>query len=274
IIVENGGKRLLYTGDMNAHETRLLRGAVTDFGELDFIITESTYALTDHPSREGVEREFVEFAKEVVERGGTLLVPAFAVGRSQEIACVLKSAKFPYRIAMDGMALKANEIHLNHPEYLRDPELLRKSLEDVEFISSWSERRRIVKTPSVIISPAGMLGGGAAVFYNSEVAKSSKNAIAIVSYQIADTPGRILLDKGLALVDGKLKKVKAEIKKFDFSSHSGRAELFEMFEKIKGAPKVITIHGEEIACVKFAEELRERFGLEAVAPKPGDTFTV
>ncbi|MEM1524510.1 MAG: MBL fold metallo-hydrolase [Nitrososphaerales archaeon] len=274
IIIENGGKRLLYTGDLNVHETQLLRGAVTEFGELDFVITESTYALTDHPPRKDVEREFVNFAKEVVERGGTLLVPAFAVGRSQEIACVLKSANFPYRIAMDGMALKVNDIHLNHPEYLRDPNLLRKSLEDIEFISSWSERRRIAKTPSVIISPAGMLGGGAAVFYNSEVAKNSKNAIAIVSYQVADTPGRTLLDKGLALVNGKLKKVKAEIKRFDFSSHSGRTDLFKMFEKIKGNPKIITIHGDERACVNFAEELKERFGLDAIAPKPGDTFIV
>ncbi len=274
VTLENDGQRLMYTGDINANDTSLIRGAELDFGELDAVITESTYALTDHPKREAVEAEFIQFAREVVERGGTLLVPAFSVGRAQEIACVLRAHEFPHPIAMDGMALKTNEILFRYMEYLRDPKLFRDAIENLEIISGWSQRRNIVKTPSVIISPAGMLVGGAAISYTSEVAKNTRNAIALVSYQAQGTPGRTLLDRGLALVNGKPKKVKAEIRRFDFSSHSGRKELFEMFKHIKGNPKVLAIHGEEESCLKFAQEIREKFGFNTFAPTAGEKFVI
>lgn len=274
ILLESDGQRLLYTGDMNARGSSLLNGADTNFGELDAVITESTYAMADHPESEDVEREFIEFAEEVVERGGTLLIPAFSVGRAQEIACVLKKHNFPHLVAMDGMALKVNEILFRYQEHLKDPSLFRRSMESIEFVTSWSQRRKIVKTPSLIISPAGMLVGGAAIYYYSEVSKKSKNAIAIVSYQIPGTPGRALLEKKVAIINGKPKRVKAEVRTFDFSSHSGRKELFEMFKKMKSSPKVYTVHGEKESCIKFAEELRNEFGLDAVAPKTGDTYSI
>lgn len=274
ILLESNKERLLYTGDINSRGSLLLRGADTKFGELDAIITESTYAMADHPNSDDVEKEFIDFAKEVVERGGTMLVPAFSVGRAQEMACVLKKHNFPYLVAMDGMALKVNEILFRYQEYLRDPSLFRKSMESIEFITSWSQRRRLVKTPSVIISPAGMLVGGAAVFYNSEVSKKPRNAIAIVSYQIPGTPGRTLLEKRMAIINGKPRKVKAEVRQFDFSSHSGRKELFDMIKRIKGSPKVFTVHGEKESCIKFAEEIKNEFGLDAVAPKTGDTYVI
>jgi putative mRNA 3-end processing factor len=119
-----------------------------------------------------------------------------------------------------------------------------------------------------------MLVGGAAIFYNSEVAKNTRNAISLVSYQAQGTPGRTLLDRGLALVNGKPKKVTAEIRRFDFSSHSGRKELFEMFKHIKGNPKVLAIHGEEESCLKFAQEIREKFGFDTFAPTAGEKFVV
>ena len=274
VMLENDGRRLMYTGDINANDTTLIRGAQLDFGEVDAVITESTYALTDHPKREAVEAEFIQFAHEVVERGGTLLVPAFSVGRAQEIACVLRAHGFPHPVAMDGMALKTNEILFRYLEYLKDPKLFRDAIENLEIISGWSQRKKVVKTPSVIISPAGMLVGGAAIFYNSEVAKNTRNAISLVSYQAQGTPGRTLLDRGLALVNGKPKKVKAEIRRFDFSSHSGRKELFEMFKHIKGNPKVLAIHGEEESCLKFAQEIREKFGFDTVAPTAGEKFVI
>lgn len=273
-IIEHGGKRLLYTGDLNAGDTSLIKGADLDFGELDFVITESTYASSDHPSRDEVENSFVSFAKEVVERGGTLLTPAFSVGRAQEVASVLRSKNFPYPVAMDGMALKTNEILFRYQNYLRDPDLFRKSLENVEIMTSWSQRKRMVKTPSVIISPAGMLVGGASKFYSSEIAENTRNGISMVSFQIPGTPGRTLLDRGLAIIHGKPRRVKAEVKRFDFSSHSGKSELFRMLREIKGNPRVLTIHGEESNCVNFASEIHAQFGFEASAPMPGETFSI
>jgi putative mRNA 3-end processing factor len=274
IVLENHEKKVLYTGDINLRDSQLLRGADLNFGELDAVITESTYSQTEHEPREKIEDDFVAFAKDVVERGGVLLVPAFSVGRAQEIACLLRSRNFRHPVAMDGMALKANDILFRNQEYLRDPELFRKTMESIEAVSGWSERRRLTKTPSVIISPAGMLAGGASVFYNSEISLQQRNGIAIVAFQVPGTPGRTLLEKGLTLINGKPTPVKAEIRRFDFSGHAGRSELFELFEHVEGNPRVYAIHGDGDSCEKFAKEIEERFGFKSSAPQIGDTVVV
>ncbi len=274
IVLDYDGKKLMYTGDINLRESQLLRGAELDFGDLDIVITESTYSQVDHEPRENIESDFLLFAKEVVERGGVLLVPAFSVGRAQEIACLLRSKNFPHPVAMDGMALKANEILFRYQEQLRDPSLFRKTMEGLEVVSGWSHRKKLVRRPSVIISPAGMLGGGASVFYNAEISGHSRNGIAIVAFQVPGTPGRTLLDKGLTLVNGRPTHVKAEIRRFDFSGHAGRTELFQLFESMKGSPTVYTVHGDGDSCEKFATEIRVRFGFEASAPQVGDKVVV
>ncbi|MGA2876377.1 MAG: MBL fold metallo-hydrolase, partial [Nitrososphaerales archaeon] len=274
IVLEQDGRRLLYTGDVNLRDSQLLKGTDTEFGELDAVITESTYALVDHEPREKIETEFVSFANEVVERGGVLLVPAFSVGRAQEIACLLRSKNFKHTVAMDGMALKTNDILFRHQETLRDPELFRKTIENLEVVTGWAHRKRLIKTPSVIIAPAGMLMGGASVFYNQELSQGEKNGITIVAFQAPGTPGRTLLDRGLTIVNGRPVPVKAQVRRFDFSGHSGRTELFEMLSRVKGKPKVYTTHGDGDSCDTFAKQITERFGFEASAPELGDKIIV
>lgn len=274
VILENDGRRLLYTSDVNLRDSQLISGLDTDFGELDAVITESTYAMADHEPRDKIENDFVSFANDVVERGGVLLVPAFSVGRAQEIACLLRAKSFKHTVAMDGMALKANEILFRYQESLRDPELFRKAIENLNVVSSWGERKRLVKTPSVIISPAGMLMGGASVFYNQSISQDPKNGISIVAFQVPGSPGRTLLDRGMTLIGGKLVPVKAEVRRFDFSGHSGRSELFDMLSRLKGKPKVYATHGDGDSCDVFAKEIKERFGYETAAPDVGAKITV
>ena len=127
IIVENDGRRMLYTSDVNLRDSQLIAGMDTDFGEVDAVITESTYAMADHEPRDKIENDFVAFANEVVERGGVLLVPAFSVGRAQEIACLLRAKNFRHKVAMDGMALKTNEILFRYQEFLRESRTFQKS---------------------------------------------------------------------------------------------------------------------------------------------------
>jgi len=272
--VEGGSKRVLYTGDINGNETNLLKPAWRSLGEADMVITESTYATSDHPERSRIEREFLEFANEVVQRGGVLLVPAFSVGRAQEIAMVLYNQGFRHPVSMDGMALKVNEILMRYQEYVKDPDLLRRTLQSIEELVSWSQRRRVVKRPSVIISPAGMLVGGASVFYNERLARDEKNAIAIVSFQVSGTAGRTLLEKGLTVLNGKPTKVKAEVKRFDFSSHSGKSMLLDALKNVRGSPTFLTVHGEEESCISLANDLHQELGVEAFAANAGDEFHV
>jgi putative mRNA 3-end processing factor len=274
IIVEDEGKRLFYTGDINTRGSKILRPADLDFDEVDLVIMESTYSQTEQMPREQSERELLEYAYEVVERGGTLFIPAFSVERAQEIACVLKAYNFPHKIAMDGMALKANEIMLRHPAFLRNPEIFKKSIGEAEWISGWNRRKRVVKEPCVIISPAGMLVGGSAVFYLQEIAQSDKNGIALVSFQGEGTPGRALLEKRVTILDGKVRNCLADVKRFEFSGHNSRSELFEILDRLKGNPKILTVHGDESSCTKFAEEIRKKYGYDAKAPNTGEVIEI
>ena len=274
VIVEAEGKRIFYTGDINTRGSKVLRPADLDVGEIDLLIIESTYSQAEQVPRDQSEKELVKHALEVVERKGILFIPAFSVERAQEIACVLKAYDFPYKIAMDGMALKANQIMLKHPKFLRDPEVFKRSIEEVQSITSWDRRKRVIKEPGVIISPAGMLVGGSGVFYLQELSKNELNSIALVSFQGEGTPGRLLLDKRQVTFGGNTIKCLAEINRFEFSGHNSRKELFEILDKVKGNPSVLTVHGDNIACTKFAEEINEKYGFNAHAPDAAEVTTV
>jgi putative mRNA 3-end processing factor len=274
VIVEHDRKRIFYTGDINTRGSKILRPADLNLDEIDLMIIESTYSQTDHVSREQSERDLLEYAHDVVERGGTLFIPAFSVERSQEIACVLKEYNFPYKVVMDGMALKANQIMMKYPSFLRNAEVFKQAIGGAEWISGWNRRKKVVKEPCVIISPAGMLVGGSAVFYMQEIAKNDKNGIALVSYQGEGTPGRILLEKRITTFDGKVRKCLADVKRFEFSGHNSRNELFEILDRIKGNPKVLTVHGDGPSCTKFAEEIADKYGYDAKAPNIGEVVEV
>ncbi|OYT64001.1 MBL fold metallo-hydrolase [Candidatus Bathyarchaeota archaeon ex4484_205] len=265
--------RILYTGDLNSVGTRLLKPADISYKDIEYAIVESTYATKDHPDRWKLEKKFVERTMEIVEDGGTVLIPAFGVGRSQEMLCIFEKHKFPYRIAIDGMAEVVNKILLENLEYLREPKLFERAVKRVKWIRSWKERRRVVRTPGVIISPAGMLKGGPAAFYSTNVAKEDRNAIFLVSYQIPGTPGRVLQEEGKLIIGGKPMKVKAVVETYEFSSHSGRRQLRELLKKIRGCYKVFIVHGEpesNEAMKKMAEEE----GLEAIVPEIGEEYII
>lgn len=273
-LIEAEGKRLVYTSDYNMLSTRLLSEADRNYGPLDVFITESTYANEDHPERAALEKEFVEKITDVVENGGTVLIPAFGVGRSQEIACVLAACHFEYSVTVDGMTRETNRILMNRTSYLRDPRLFMEAIHSANTVENWRDRRLAMSRPGAIITPAGMLKGGPAAFYIQKVGKKSRNAVFLVSYQIPGTPGHELLEKGRCVIDGKMQKIKARVERFDFSSHSGASELKETVKKLEGNPKVYVMHGAEGNCENFARWIREETGFEAVAPKSGDTFTV
>ena len=273
VLVETNNKRLFYTGDINPNGSRMLPKADFDVGDIDILITESTYSQTEQMPRKESENGLVEFANEVMDRKGVLFVPSFSVERSQEIACVLKNANFKYPVVMDGMALKVNDIMLRYPEYLKDMKIFADVINDAVLIRSHDDRKRAISEPCVVISPAGMLVGGNAVFYIQQLASNDKNGIAMVSYQGEGTPGKKLLETGKISTRGKDIKVKATVKQFQFSGHGDRTALFDMIKNIKGNPKVLTVHGDENSCTKFAEEIQEKFGLDAHAPKLGEEIT-
>ena len=267
VLVESKNKKLFYTGDINLRGSRLLPPADLDIGEMDMVITESTYSQENQMPRKESEKGLIDFANEVIDRKGTLFIPSFSVERSQEVASVLINSGFNHKIIMDGMALKVNEVLLRYPEYLRNPEIFKDVIEKVVSVRDHNERKRALSEPCVVISPAGMLVGGNAVYYLQELSFNDKNGIALVSYQGEGTHGKKLLDTGKVQTRGKDLNVKAEVKQFQFSGHADRDSLFEMIKNLKGNPKIMTVHGDDESCTRFAEEIHERFGFEAHAAK-------
>jgi len=274
VLVESEKKRLFYTGDIKTNGSRMLREMDMDIGEIDLLITESTYAKTEQIPRKESETQLIEFANEVMDRKGILFIPSFSVERSQEMACILRSANFKHKIIMDGMALKVNEIMFKHPEYLRDPKIFSEAIKSSTAIREHAERKRAMGEPCVVISPAGMLVGGNAAYYLQQLSFNNKNGIALVSYQGEGTPGKKLLDTGKVSTRGKDLKVEAEVKQFQFSGHADKKELFDMIKKIKGNPKVWTVHGDSESCDIFAQEIHEQFGFETYAPAVNDEITI
>src|SRR5215831_16931151 len=270
-LVDYEGKRLLYTGDFNRQPTRLVDGADPEaYKNLDGIIIEGTYATEDHPVREDLEKEFVSKITEVVERKGIVLVPAFGIGRSQELLTVLSAHNFEHPVYVDGMALDAMDLLLKHPEALRDARIFERAAKTAHWIENWHDRRKAAKTPGVIISPAGMLKGGASVFYMENLAGGKENAIFLVSFQVPGSPGRILLERRKFVLHGRARPVEAQIERFDFSSHGGRKELELTLSNLDKKPKVFVVHGAEGNCKRLAEWASKEMGLEAKAPKTGE----
>lgn len=274
VLIEAQGRRIVYTSDFNLNATRLAGSADCNYGPLDALIIESTYAKEDHPDRAESERQLVAACNEIVEDGGTVLIPAFGVGRSQEVMCMLRAYDFRHTVYVDGMALVAINVLKEHESALVDPELFRSAVKKTEWVRNWHDRRKAVKGPGVIISPAGMLKGGASVFYMESVAAGNKNAIILVSYQVEGSPGRVLLEEGTYMLRGRLQKVNAKVLKFDFSSHGGRAELLRCLESVDKKAKVFAVHGEEDSCTVLADWARKEAGLESFVPKAGESYEI
>jgi putative mRNA 3-end processing factor len=271
VSVRVDGKRVLFTGDFNATESQLNPGARKNLPKHDVVVTESTYARRRNPPREEIEQALVDTVIETLERKGTVLIPAFGVGRSQEIMCILERYNLPhkYRIYIDGMARPVNDILVRHPEYLQSPQAFQRAVGRVIEIRDNRERSKAAKGPGVIISPAGMLKGGASHHYFKMLHDDPKNSIVFVSFQIPGTPGAELLATKKVTVGGREFEVTAEVKQHHLSSHSDSEGMLDMLEKIPGDPEFYVVHGESESCDALAESLTSRGKVAHVPEKNG-----
>ncbi|MCD6402945.1 MAG: MBL fold metallo-hydrolase [Candidatus Aenigmarchaeota archaeon] len=271
-LVKVDGKNVFFTGDYKDIDTQLLTKADFDeLPEIDILITESTYAKREHPDRKRLEHEFIDFIDETCSNDGIALVSSFAVGRAQEILMILRKYKVKWPVWLDGMGKKATRIIMEYPELLKDYDGLKKAVKKVRFISSIADRKRALKQPGIIVTSAGMLGGGPVVWYLKHLYDRRDSSLILTGYQVKGTPGRMLLDTGRFVNDEIDVKVKMSVKWFDFSAHVGRSGLFRTVEKLQ-PKKIFCIHGEDT--FGFAEELRE-MGYDAIAPGyVGETFTI
>ncbi|MBY9004465.1 MAG: MBL fold metallo-hydrolase [Candidatus Lokiarchaeota archaeon] len=282
ILVEVDGKKIFYTGDMNSQSTNLINPAKSsDIPEIDVLITESTYALKEHPPRDETEKEIVDRIVNIIENEGNVLIPAFGVARSQEVLLVLNKYNLKIPIYLDGLARKICMVYSEFPNAFKDFSMLKKAIKNTQFAKSRNRMSIIEKGKNIIISPSGMLKGGAAVDYVSKMIKDPASAIYLVGYQVEGTPGRKLLDEGIFEFEERgyskstNSKALCEVDYFDFSSHADKSNLYEYIKEIKfnNSRYVFCVHGDEKSTTSLASNLNKE-DYNAIAPEPGESYAI
>ncbi|MEM4046278.1 MAG: MBL fold metallo-hydrolase [Metallosphaera sp.] len=262
-----------YTGDINVAMAKLVKPAELDImRKSKVIITEATYGKFNHPARKNVEDEFYTSVIETLEGGGTILVPAFSLSRSQEILSVLAERNIPYPVYYDGLARTIMEIMIDNSQYINDKEALRKAYEEFTYVRGWEDRRKAYKSNGVIVASAGMLKGGPAVYYFKKLSDNSKNAIFLVSYQAENTPGRKLLELGK--FDESSPLLKARLQMFDFSSHAGKNQLLDIVKTSECLEKIVVVHASPDNAQAFSDYVKEKLGVEVLVPENGQEIKI
>ena len=268
VLVDDGDTRLLYTGDFHTGDQRLVSGT-TARPEADVMLCESTYSDVDHDPREEVEQRFAESVETTLWEGGTVVVPAFAIGRTQEMMLICAAHNIPCYV--DGMGKEVTRMLLRHPEFVRDADALRRAKSHARFVTGRDgQRKRITDQKAAIITTSGMLSGGPAMTYIPEIRSHPTNKITMTGYQVEGTPGRELVETGSAEIDGRIMPVSARVEQYDFSAHADRGGLLAFLDDYRDA-EVLVNHGDR--CEDFVDELREE-GYDASAPELGDRVTV
>lgn len=267
ILVDDGDTRLFYTGDF-AVESQCLVDGSTARPDADVVISESTYADTTRKSRTTIESEFIEFVQQRLWAGGTVVVPAFAIGRTQEVISLLADANIG--CYLDGMGQRISRLFCDYPDFL-DTSSLRAATRHARFVNGQDgQRARIANQNTVIVTTAGMLQGGPAMTYIPEIASNPANAIALTGYQVEGSPGRELLESGRLPMERQTIPVSARVRQFDLSAHADRNDLLSFLQPYS-EKKILLNHGDR--ATDFASGLQSD-GFDAVAPETGETVFI
>ncbi|WP_049971898.1 MBL fold metallo-hydrolase [Haladaptatus cibarius] len=267
VLVDDGETRLLYTADFHTGNQRLLSGT-TARPDADVVICESTYSDVEHDERKQVEERFAESVKTTLWEGGTVVVPAFAIGRTQEMLLVCEAHDIDCYV--DGMGKEVTRMLRRNTDFVRDEDALKRAVSNARFVAGKNgQRKRIARKNTVIVTTSGMLSGGPAMTYIPEIRANPVNKITMTGYQVEGTPGRELLDSGRGEIDGRVMPVSAQVESYDFSAHADRDGLLDFLKSYRDAT-VFVNHGDR--CEAFAEELRGN-GYDASAPEVGEEWT-
>jgi len=261
------GKKVVYSGDFKMASTLLHAGA-KPVAKADALVIESTYSGREHPDRAKLDRTIIAEVRKTLDVGGSVLFPAFALGRSQELLMLISQGVPGAHIFLDGMSRTATEIISRYPQFIRDAKALKKAMQRCTWVESESQRRKAVAEPSVIISSAGMLEGGPSLSYLIRL--NAKSKIILTGYQVEGTNARTLLEKRYVEYEGTRYDVKIPVEFLDMSAHAGRTDLLEFVSRAS-PEKIFCIHGD--SCEEFAEELNG-MGFSAYAPRPGNSFDI
>ena len=295
-ITEDGKtERVVFTGDLGNTNMPIIKDP-TYIDRADHLIIESTYGNRLHGKLEDQSEKFIDILLRTIERGGNLIIPSFAVGRTQELLYEINkyAAKEGYAeklknipVYVDSpLAVNATKIFEENPEYYDEEALnyLLKGDNPIEFASlhliTTSDESKALNedpTPKVIISASGMCEVGRIKHHLKHNLYRPESTVLFVGYQATGTLGeKIQTGSKVVKIFGEEIAVNAEVQYLDaFSGHADRDGLLEWIEKIAEKPKNIFInHGEIVAQQVFKSYINERFNIPVTIPNYEDTYTI
>jgi metallo-beta-lactamase family protein len=284
VLVETEGKRILFSGDIGVVNTPIIRDPFTKWTEpIDAVVIESTYGNRMHKDRELTVEEFEKIVKRTVSSKGVLLIPAFAIGRTQEILYYLNSLVEEKRIPpvptfVDSpMADQVTGIYRRYRDCY-DSETNAKitsgdlplEFRGLSFAITPAQSQAIstVRPPLIIVAGSGMCNGGRILGHIKNFAADPSTTIMFVGWQGAGTPGRKLINgERLLTIEGKQYFIKAHIETLNgFSAHADQKGLLDWAKSIPGQPGVWFVnHGEAEQACALAQLLEQQIGGEAIA---------
>lgn len=282
---------LVYTGDLGRKNLPLLRDPV-QVERADILMIESTYGNRFHKSVLDIENTLTELVTKTARRGGKIIIPAFALERTQEIVYYLnilfQQNKIPeIPIFVDSpLAVNLSDVFMAHPECL-DAHTWKEFLTNrknpfgfgrLKYITDVEDSKALndYQGPAIIISSAGMCEHGRILHHLKNNISDPKNTIFIVGYMAENTLGRKLLEKQKVVkIFGDMYEVKAEIAVMDaFSAHADRSDLIDYVSHVKDLKKIILVHGEENQGLMFKNILEEQGYKDVCTPAIGETIEI
>lgn len=279
--------KLVFSGDLGNPPTPLL--APTDIIEsADYLLIESVYGDRLHEDRPVRKKKLEEIIESTIKAGGTLMIPSFAIERTQELLFELndlvENMELPkVRMFLDSpMAIKATAVYQKYPDFFNQKAIhIIETGDDLfnfpglEFTLSTEASKAIndVAPPKVIIAGSGMSTAGRILHHEKRNLPDPKSALLIVGFQPKGTLGRRILDgeKEVKIL-GEIIPVRAKVKAIGgYSAHADQAKLLEWVGQFKQKPKkVFTVQGEPIPAATLAKKIKDKFGINAEVPKEGD----
>lgn len=281
---ENGRTvRLGFTGDLGRPHHPILRDPEL-LPRIDYLITESTYGNRTHEAAESMKEKLFTVVNQTFDAGGRLVIPAFSVGRTQNLlyymAELFQEGRMPkVPIFVDSpLAIDATKAYREHPECYdaETKELLEAGGSVFGFdlvtytrTTQQSKELNARKGPCIVISASGMCEGGRILHHLKHSIEEPRNTILIVGFQAEHTLGRRILERhSTVTIYGRKYNLGARVMKMNgFSAHADRDELATYVKHIPGLKSVFVVHGEESASLAFAAHL-ESMGIRAHVPSP------
>jgi metallo-beta-lactamase family protein len=277
-------RTLVFSGDLGQYDTPILHDPWR-FESADLVLMESTYGDRRHRGREETERELGGILAQAARDGGNVLIPAFAIGRSQEVLYLLAKHYAEWQLArwkifLDSpMAIAASRIYWRHPErFDEEATRLREGfrglppLPNLVLSESADESRAInnLRGGAIIIAGSGMANGGRILHHLRHNLSRPECHVLIVGFQAPGTLGRDLVDhRPEVRIHGRVASVAAQVHTLGgLSAHGDQADLLRWYDSFKSRPPVYLVHGEVASAEALALKLRER-GATATVTRPG-----